>query len=327
MIRLATVGTSFICESFLSGAGLTKRFLLSAVYSRNAETGKAFGEKFGCDTVFCDLEEMAKSPSVDAVYIASPNVFHYDQSKLFLQNKKHVICEKPITSNLSQYKELKALADKNGVIYMEAIIPLHTDHYEKVKTAFKKIGNPVSARFDFSQRSSRLDSFLKGEQVNIFDMSLHAGTLMDLGVYCVYAACDFFGQPKKIIANANFFENGADKSGSALFTYDDFSVFLSYCKNAQGNLGSEIIGENGVLKIKFISQYAGVSLVIDGQEELVAQFPSKPELMSGEARKFADYIEHFEEFNSDYTEKSNLCLLVHKCMDEIKSNAELSYSV
>ena len=150
MIKLGTIGTSGICEQFLSGVALTNQFVLSAVYSRTYETGYAFGTKFGCSTVFTDLEEMAKSPLLDAVYIASPNRFHYSQSKIFLENGKHVLCEKPMVTSLDEYRELKALADKNGLIYMEAIMPPHTEHYAKVKEAFSKIGKPVSARFDFS---------------------------------------------------------------------------------------------------------------------------------------------------------------------------------
>ncbi len=324
MIKLGTIGTSTICEHFLNGVKLTEKFVLSAVYSRKYETGLAFGEKFGCKAVFTNLEEMAKSDCIDAVYIASPNSFHYNQSKIFLENKKHVICEKPIVTSSEEYIELKQLADKNGLIYMEAIIPPYTEHYTKVKEAFRKIGKPKMARFDFSQRSSRLDAFLKGEQVNIFDMSLNAGTLMDLGVYCVYAAIDFLGMPKSITANAHFLHNGADGSGTAVFQYDGFSAVLTYCKTAQGNIGSEIVGEKGVLKISSVSQYAGVTLVLNGKEEIITEFPTRAELMSGEAGKFAEFIKNPSE---EYEKTSEMCFNVHKCMDEIKNKAEIKYSV
>ena len=326
MIRLGTIGTSGICEHFLNGVALTNKYILSAVYSRRYETGIAFGEKFGCKTVFTDLELMAKSDLIDAVYIASPNSFHYSQSKIFLENKKHVICEKPIATNAEEYIELKQLADKNGLIYMEAIIPPYTHYYSKVKEAFSKIGKPVLARFDFSQRSSRMDAFLRGEHINIFDMSLHAGTLMDLGVYCVYAAIDFLGVPKKISANAQFLHNGADGSGTAVFEYDGYSAILTYCKTAQGNIGSEIVGEKGVLKISSVSQYAGVSLVINGKEEIITEFPSRAEIMSGEASYFADFITDFKGNAQKYKEMSEMCLNVHRCMDEIKNKAEIKYS-
>lgn len=325
MIRLGTVGTSGICEHFLSGVKLTEKFELTAVYSRKYETGISFGKKFGCETVFCNLTEMANSDIVDAVYIASPNKYHYPQSKLLLESGKHVICEKPITASAEEYTKLKEIADRNGLIYMEAIIPPHTKHYEKVRSAYKEIGKPVSARLDFSKRSSRYDDFLGGKKVNIFDMSLLAGTLMDLGVYCVYAAVDFFGKPKKITADAHFLANGADSSGTATFGYDDFSAVLTYCKIADSEIKSEIIGENGTLKIQLVSQYAGVTLVKDGSERIITEFPPRAKIMSGEADRFADYITNRAETAQSYEKVSKMCLEVHQCMDEIKKQANIKY--
>ncbi len=60
------------------------------------------------------MEQMAQDDTIDAVYIASPNSLHYEQSKLFLQNGKHVICEKPITVEPEQLEELQQLAQQNS---------------------------------------------------------------------------------------------------------------------------------------------------------------------------------------------------------------------
>ena len=325
MIKLATVGTSAICENFLDGMKMSGKFELAAVYSRNEATGAAFAEKYGCNKVFTSLERMAQWDGADAVYIASPNVFHAEQSRIFLKNKKHVICEKPITTNAGEYSELKKLADDNKLIYMEAIIPRHVKNYNAVKKAVNSIGKILTARIDFCQRSSRLDSFLNGDKVNIFDMSLHAGTLMDLGVYCVYGAVDLLGTPTSIISQAHYMSNGADGSGAAIFEYGNFSAVLSYSKVCQGEIGSEIIGEFGTVKIKHISQYSGVSLVKNNEEKIIVGYPSKAELMSGECEKFANYIRNFDEYADDYKASSDLCLSVHKCMDEIKIKAGISY--
>ena len=325
MIKLATIGTSAICEKFLGGAALTKEFTLAAVYSRNYDTGKAFADKYNCKKIFTNLEEMAKSSDIDAVYIASPNAFHYEQSRIFLENGKHVLCEKPIVTKLSQYHQLKALADSNGIIYMEAIVSRHNKGREKLLSAIAEIGDIRMARIDFNQRSSRLDNFLKGEKVNIFDMSLHAGTFMDLGVYCVYAAVDLFGIPKSIEATANFFESGADSSGCAVFDYGDFSAVLTYGKNGQGYIGSEIIGDKGVVRISSISQYNGISIVKNGTESSLDSITSKEEVMSCEAQKFADYILRYKENSTDYDAVSSLCADVHYCMDKIKIKAGIIY--
>lgn len=324
MIKFATIGTSNICNSFIEGTLLTNRFILSAIYSRKYETGLNFGKKHNCERVFTSLEEMAKCEDIDAVYIASPNSLHYEQSRLMLENKKHVICEKPIGCCLEEYEELKALADEKGLIYMEAIIPVHCEYSAKVREAVTQIGDIVSARINFFQRSSRWDAFARGEQVNIFDMSLKAGALNDIGVYCVYAALDLLGEPEKITAFKKTAYNGADVSGCAVFEYDGFLALLNYGKNGQSFAESEIIGTDGTLKISAVSQYAGVTLIKNNEKQQISLFPTKAQLMSYEASAFADYIEGRKSL-VDYEEASNLCKKVHKTMDEIKLSANLKY--
>ena len=163
--------------------------------------------------------------------------------------------------------------------------------------------------------------------MNIFDMSLRAGTLMDLGVYCVYAAVDMFGMPKNIKACASFFENGADKSGSAIFEYDGFTAVLTYSKAGQSVSDSEIVGDSGVLKIGSVSQYGDISLVKGGTEIVLSEMPARDEIMGDEAIKFADYIESREEFYGDYRTVSALTHNVHICMDLIKQSANIKYPI
>lgn len=327
MIRLGTVGTSGICDSFLEGAALTNKFSLAAIYSRKIETGAIFGRKHQCDKIFTNLKEMAESDLIDAVYIATPNLFHWEQSRLFLQNGKHVICEKPIVTNANEYEELKALADRKGLIYMEAIIPRHIKTYKSVKSALSKIGKIKDADIKYLQRSSRMDAFLRGEHVNIFDMSLHAGALMDLGVYCVYGAVDLLGAPNGITADKILLSNGADGEGSAVFYYDDFKAKLTYSKTRDGYSQSVIKGEKGSLTIDMISQYTGVTLKTGEEETIIAKTLSKAQQMRGEAERFADYILDFKTNKEDYERAGELCLLVHKSMDEIKKSANLSYDI
>ena len=325
MIKLATIGTSGICQQFLDAMSLTGEFKLVSVYSRTAQKGEEFAGKNNCNKVYTDLFEMAKDKNIDAVYIASPNVFHFEQSRIFLENGKHVICEKPITSSLSEYKELKSLADSKGLIYMEAIMSRHNKSREMLLSGIEKIGDIRMARIDFNQRSSRLDSFLLGEQINIFDMSLHAGTLMDLGIYCVYAAVDLFGIPKAITAKSNFFSNGADSSGCAIFDYGGFSAFLTYGKSGQSLIGSEIIGDMGTVKISSVSLYQGISLFKDGKETDLSEQETRVQIMSYEAKAFANYILRFNQYKEEYSKVSSLCADVHYCMDKIKQSAGIIY--
>ena len=325
MIRLATIGTSQICQFFLDGAKLSGEFILSAVYSRDYEKGKAFAEKNGCNAVFCNLEEMAESGSIDAIYIASPNAFHMPQSKLFLEHGIHVLCEKPIVAKAPEYDELLNLANRKKRIYMEAIMPRHAAHYQEVKKALSLIGKIRMAKIDFCQRSSRFDGFLRGEHQNIFDMSLKAGCLMDIGVYCVYAALDLLGKPKSIKASADYLKGKVDGAGCAIFGYDDFSAVLTYSKTCDCATGSEIIGDEGTLCIGKISQYTSIFLVQRGERKEIVGILPKAEIMSGEAKRFADYILRFEENLEDYNEVCRLTRSVHKTMDLIKEKARIQY--
>ncbi len=323
MIRYATIGTSLIAEQFVTGANATGKLQLSAVYSRRCETGLAFAQKFGCKKVYTSLENLALDDNIDAVYVASPNAFHAEQCELLLNFGKHIICEKPITTSADEYKRLKMLADKNNLVYIEAIIPIYNTSRPRIKEALSKIGNISMARIDYCQRSSRYDRFIKGEHVNIFDMSLHAGTLMDLGVYCVYTAIDLFGMPKNIKASANFLKNGADGSGIAIFEYDNFSACLTYSKTGQSIAPTEIVGDEGSVIMEKAVYYQDAYLVKAGKKIPLFDDVSKETLMGYEALAFYNFINGIG-FDI-YEQNSEICLKVHTCMDIIKRESKIVY--
>lgn len=323
MLKYATIGTSLIAEQFIVGANATGKLRLSAVYSRRSDTGVAFAQRFGCNRIYTSLEKLAKDIDIDAVYIASPNAFHTEQSEFLLRAGKHVICEKPITTSAMEYAKLKKLADEKGLIYMEAIIPLYNTSRPRIKAALKEIGNVSMARIDYCQRSSRYDRFMNGEHVNIFDMSLFAGTLMDLGVYCVYAAVDLFGMPNSVKATANFLKNGADGSGSAIFEYDTFSACLTYSKTGQSIAPSEIVGDNGSIIMEKAVYYQDAYLVKGETKTPLFYNLSKETLMGYEAGAFYDFINGKR--LDEYAQNSKITQMVHTCMDEIKTSAKIIY--
>lgn len=82
----------------------------------------------------------------DAVYILSHPSFHYDQIKTALENGKHVLVETPVTLSPSQTAELFALAQKNGLILMEALKTAYSTAYNRLLLLIQsgKIGRVVS---------------------------------------------------------------------------------------------------------------------------------------------------------------------------------------
>lgn len=320
MINYAVIGRGKIVDTFIQGARISGRFNLMAVYSRHMETGREYADKQGALKVYTDLEDLVQDKEIEAVYIASPNSCHEWQSELLLRGGKHVICEKPIATSADGYRRLKKLADHLGLIYMEAIIPIFGKSRERIKEALGMIGNIVMAKIDYCQLSSRYDAFMRGEHVNIFDMSLAAGTLMDLGIYCVYAAVDMFGKPKTVKATASYLYNGADGSGSAIFEYESFPAVLSYSKTGQSATPCEIIGDKGSILIERVGLYMGAYLVTESRK--ISLFDEEPKeiLMNYEATAFADFIKG--KCLECYEESSKLCEEVHRCMDEIKKSLQ-----
>ncbi|WP_146877670.1 Gfo/Idh/MocA family protein, partial [Escherichia coli] len=120
MIRFAVIGTNWITRQFVEAAHESGKYKLTAVYSRSLEQAQHFANDFSAEHLFTSLEAMAESDAIDAVYIASPNALHFSQTQLFLSHKIHVICEKPLASNLAEVDAAIACARENQVVLFEA---------------------------------------------------------------------------------------------------------------------------------------------------------------------------------------------------------------
>lgn len=317
-MHYAVIGTGWIVDSYIQGAALTGKWELAAVCSRSREKGLQFWSNYGVSTVYTSVEELAADSAVEAVYVASPNRFHYEQSKLLLNAGKHVLCEKPITVSPEECEELQQLAAAKGLIYMEAIMMLHLPQRQAVLDALPQLGRITSAHFDFSQLSSKYPALLRGELPNIFNPKMATGSLMDLGVYCVYPALDWFGEPEKITASARFLPTGADESCTAIFEYPDKLLTLTCSKTGQSHLGSEILGDRGTLVIESISKLTGIRLFTGNDSRLIWDDEEKPTLMSGESMDFYRFIKDPEGTQKEYERASKLSLSVSRTMEKIR---------
>ncbi len=250
IVNYAIIGTGWIAKAFADGMKIASGNLPYAVYSRTEEKGRKFASSVGAEKVFTDLEKMASCQEIDAVYIASPNAFHYAQSKLFLEHGKHVICEKTITVEPEEFEELFSLAKSKNLVYMEAIMMMHFPNRFVIKKALERLGKITTARIDFSQLSSKYPALKRGELPNIFNPEMATGSLMDLGVYNVYFALYYFGVPERVTSTAFMLPTGVDGAGTAVLYYPDKQVTLTYSKLGQSRTGTEIYGDEGTLFIE-----------------------------------------------------------------------------
>ena len=133
MTNFAVIGTSKITDAFIEAARQDPRFNLVAVYSRQQKTAQSFADKHNLEYCFTDLALLANSDLIDAVYIASPNNFHAQQSIALLNGGKHVLCEKPVAINCAELEQMVAAAKASNVTFMEAMLVTFLPNYHQIK--------------------------------------------------------------------------------------------------------------------------------------------------------------------------------------------------
>ncbi|SEF47556.1 MULTISPECIES: Gfo/Idh/MocA family protein [Parabacteroides] len=303
-IRFGVVGTNFITDWVIAGAQQDERFELVAVYSRTQETADAFAAKYQIPYTFTSLEEMAESPVIDAVYIASPNFLHASQSILCMKHGKHVLCEKPLASNAKEAAEMIEASRKYNVTLMEAMKPTLTPNFLSVRENLNRIG--VIRRYFscYCQYSSRYDKFKEGIVLNAFNPELSNGAMMDIGIYTIYPMVVLFGRPKRVEATGVVLSSGADGQGAVNFEYDGMNATVLYSKIANSSLPTEIQGEDGNITLDRINIISHVTYA----PRLVAASGRGPAPESENVSATTDKDEYFYEV----AEFINLILSGHR---------------
>lgn len=264
-IRLGIVGTNFVSDWLAECAALTDGIEVTAVYSRKEESGKAFAEKHGITAVYTDYGEFLAS-DIDAVYIASPNCCHFDQTEKAMRNGKHILCEKPATVTEAEFTRLCNIAREENVVFLEAMRPAHDPVMEAVRSSLGKLGTLRRAVFEFCQYSSRYDRFKSGEILNAFNPKLGNAAVMDIGVYAIEACVMLFGEPDKVYSDSLYLDNGFEGMGSAKLCYGDFTAEIVYSKIYDSVSPSYISGEGGSITIGKISTGENVSVKLRGKD-------------------------------------------------------------
>ena len=252
MINFGIIGTNWITHSFVAGAHATGKWNLAAVYSRKIETAQAFASQYTGREIatYTYLSTLASDPNISTVYIASPNILHYEQAKLMLQSGKNVILEKPACSTVAELDDLFAVAKHKGVILLEAFRHIHEPNFQLLKSQLARLGPVYGASITYAQYSSRYEKVLQPDGAgvpNIFNLEMGGGALVDLGVYCIAAAIDLLGVPQDAQYWPVKVATGADGGGRLLLTYPTFVVHLCHSKIYNSDAPSEFYGERGTL--------------------------------------------------------------------------------
>lgn len=261
-LNFGIIGTNWITHSYVESAQATQKWRLGAVYSRKEESAREFASKYEGQEIslYTELDKFYADPNLKAVYIASPNILHYEQAKAALNAGKHVILEKPSCSTSQELNELFELSKSKDLFLIEAWRHIQEANFKILKSSISKIGRVLGASISFCQFSSRYDAVLKGEVPNIFNLEMGGGALVDLGCYTVAAAVWLFGPPKDAHYYPVIISTGADGGGFLTLHYEGFTVHLASTKMHNSEAPSEIYGEKANLIVPTITDIEKVTL-------------------------------------------------------------------
>ena len=166
---------------------------------------------------------------VDAVSIVTPTKDHYQIAKFFLENKKHVLIEKPITNTVDQADKLITIAKKNKLI-------LQAGHLERFNPVMERLNNEIMKPvFIEVHRLAKFNP--RSTDVNvIFDLMIHDIDIVTSLVKKKIKKISAFG--KKIITNS----------------IDIANVRIEFTNDCVANLTSSRISQKNERKIRIFEK-------------------------------------------------------------------------
>jgi dihydrodiol dehydrogenase / D-xylose 1-dehydrogenase (NADP) len=262
MIRWGIIGLGNMAQKFAQSIKENNNAKLIAISSLNSEKLKTFKNEFQIDKSlsFDNYNDLIKCTEIDAIYIATLNNTHLDLIKLCAENKKNILCEKPMSLNIEEAKIAANFIKKFDVIFYEALA--YTSHIQ-TKTFIdlinnNEIGEILSANATFGFKVKRVKA-----KSRIFNKLLGGGAILDIGCYPFSLINLIFKNDK----NINF---KSTKGSFAITGVDD---------SAEANL---IIGNkiSSNIKISF-KENLDNKVVINGKSgSLTLSNPWLPELKS-----------------------------------------------
>jgi len=229
-INWGIIGCGKIAHKFAQDLRCLDNAKLQAVASRSIEKSTAFGKEHNASNYYDSYESLCADPLVDVIYIATPHSFHFEHTMLCLDQGKAVLCEKPFAMNANQVAQMIDLAKEKNVFLMEAMWTYFLPHYQYVLNLIqsKELGEITHLKADFGYQ------FDFDPESRVYNKRLGGGSLLDIGIYPVFAALSMLGKPNVIEANATMSITEVDENCKVIFNYDN---------DVQAELYSSIVEE------------------------------------------------------------------------------------
>ncbi len=228
--RIGIIGSGRIASRFVPESKFVSSASVTAVYDPNKESALSFGKKFGLDIYSEKLEEFLET--IDAVYIASPHLTHYDYAKKSLSAGKHVLCEIPFMLSAMQARELYDYADKRNIVLLEASKTAFCPSFNHLVTLVKSgvIGDVVDVKTSLSKMVSAPTREL--------DKSQAGGAMNEHASLNMMAIIKILGREYEKVNFYSKIENGVDiyTKANICYPHATASMTLGIGIKTEGNM-------------------------------------------------------------------------------------------
>ncbi len=245
-IRWGILGPGIIARRFADDMRHSETGILAAVASRSGERAHDIAKEFGIPRHYGSYDELYRDPDVDAVYVATPHNFHFEQSAAALRHGKAVLCEKPLTESLEKSSALVDIARDTGVYLMEGMWTWFLPAIRKAKewVIQGRIGTIRHIHASFGYPLA-YDPEHRG-----YNPDLAGGVLLDMGIYPLALARLFIDEePVSTHVTAHLAPTGTDDDISWLMEYPGSVAFLSASFRVKLPNWAYISGDRGMIAI------------------------------------------------------------------------------
>jgi predicted dehydrogenase len=271
-VRIGVLGAARITRlALISPARKIERVSVDAVAARNPDRAHAYAARHGIQRVHSTYEELLADPAIDAVYVPLPPALHGAWSIAALEAGKHVLVEKPFTSNAF---DAQRVADSAGDrVLMEAFHPLYHPLVGQVREVLDsgELGTVTHAT------GWHFAPIAPGRDIR-WNAELGGGALMDLGCYPVRMLQHLFGYDATVLEASASMRNGVDATMTATLGLPGgvtATVAASLWSRRLLGSGLTIIGSQGHLRVgwPFLPQLGGRIRIRSGRSRTVRALP------------------------------------------------------
>ena len=320
--RWGVIGPGKIAHKFAEGLQAVDDAVLYAVGSRNQERSTEFADKYGASQAYGSYEALVSDPQVDGIYIATPHRFHHENALLCLDAGKSVLCEKPLTVNATQTKELIETARAKGLFLMEALWSRFLPIYGRVREwldagAVGKV-QLLTSTFCFQPPRDPEHRTLNHE--------LAGGALLDIGVYNVAISQWVYGKdPQSFTVQGYLGETNVDELLSVSMRYGAIATSQFTCGFVvQAVNDFYIYGTEGHIRVHPDFWGATQATLVTPERELTATEPFRANGFEYQTEEAMRCIRDGELESPTMTHAHTLANM--ELMDGIRAEIGLKYS-